>query len=177
MSLGNRHLFGDIEGIQVTIRSTVIVKPGDLVFQNAAAGLVQKGLANAKATADNYGYPLAAGATETSSLVTLGSHFLGVAMDDSPYGTTDTITVATTGNFRFPLEVKCGVTLGALIGGVSPLSGFDADAQTTASWQAFPYTGLGGNSAVTIGYCIKKESGASYVDVFLRTKTGPGGTA
>jgi hypothetical protein len=55
----HRHLFGNTEEVQVTVRETVTVKPGNLMFLNKTAGQVSNTLAGASATADHYAYPWA----------------------------------------------------------------------------------------------------------------------
>jgi len=91
-------------------------------------------------------------------------------MEDSPNSSTDTISVATKGVYRFPLATKGAVTIGAVVSGMRP-SGFSATSSTTASYQVETAGASGGGS---IGYCVKTQSGASNVDFRIRTLMGEG---
>jgi hypothetical protein len=168
----HRHLYGKADEVQVTVRETVTVKPGDLMFLNNTNSFVTNQLAGASAAADYYAYPWAAGKewdVPASGVTSCNYGFVGVAMDDSPNGSTDTISIATKGVFRFALGTKGAVTIGAVVQAYRP-SGFDASSSTTASRQVQTAITSGGS----VGYCIKTESGASNVDFRIRTLLGEG---
>jgi len=171
----NRHVFGDTDEVKVTVRETVTVTPGDLMFICNNTGQVTNSLGGASAAADYFAYPWAAG-REASTLISGNSPakgFIGVAMDDSPNSSTDIISVATKGVFRFPLVNLSVVTIGAVVSGVSP-SGFSATASTTAS-----YTVSTGFSSGSIGYVVLTQTAASattqnFIDFRIRTLLGDG---
>jgi hypothetical protein len=167
----HRHLYGDMDEVQVTVVRTVTVKPGDLMFLYDTAQDINGSIGTK--VPDNYAYPWAAsGGTHATQLGHSGNSpqasFIGVAMDDSPSDTTTTISVATKGVFRFPLTTKGAVTVGAMVSSEQP-GGFDASNSTTASYQVKTAKAAG-----SIGYCVKTESGASNVDFRVRTLLGDG---
>lgn len=171
---GGTHLYGDIMEIQATVRETVTVAPGNIMILNSIADLIANGsLSGASTTPDNYAYPIGTAAYHgpTQWVQNANARFLGVAMDDSAK-VTNTIAIATAGAFRFPLSMKSAVTLGAIMSGVSNHSTFSVNSSTSDS-----YAVAGGSteSGATLGRCLKTESGASKVDVMIRTMLGFGG--
>ena len=176
MSGKNRHLKGDINPIIAPVHSFHAVEAGDLMVLSATPGLTGAG-----STADNYAIPFDYTTMEAASVE--ASHqaryyyFLGVAMEDSPSGVTENITIAQSGVFRYPLHesfIGAAVTIGAYVSAVSNSIGAGASAQNVAIGSFA--TGSVGTTAY-LGYIMKTESGASFVDFQLRTAYGPGGLA
>jgi len=174
MSGKNRHLKGDINPIIVPVHSYHEVEAGDFMCLDAENGVVGAGL-----DATNYGIPFdetkMANASATNTQRVRYTYFLGVAMEDSPSGVTENITIAQSGMFRYPLHssfIGAGVTVGSLISAVS---------DTVAAGASPQHVCIGAASAIAstayLGYIIKAESGASFVDFQLRTAYGPGGSA
>jgi predicted RecA/RadA family phage recombinase len=164
-------LKGNAEEGLVAIHGNIVVEAGDLMFLNTTAGIVY-GVA-----ADNYGYPftsLTCTTAATAREYALISNFLGVAMESSPSGVTENITVTKSGVFRFPLVHKAGVTVGALVSAVS------SAATTSTSGVSDQHVAIVGDAQATtayLGYVTKTQSGASYVDFQIRTAFGPAGVA
>ncbi len=165
----DRHLYGDMLPVRADVPDSVVVGPGDLMLlcEDIHKDLNKslRGLSGLT----NYAYPMASGQT-TSSIGGVTTPFLGIAIDDSPSGSTDTIAIALTGVFELPLVAQAGVTLGEVVQAVQP-TGFHQRSQTSASYQVIQNSGGG----VSIGYCMKTEAGARTIRVLLRTKFGPGG--
>lgn len=166
----NRHLYGDMLPVRADIPDSVVVGAGDLILLATNGHMLNVAIRAATSGLTNYCYPWASANTINAS-VTGGvtTPFLGVALDDSPSGSTDTIGVATAGVFEFPLVAQTGVTIGKVVQATT--SGFSQRSQTTASYQVLQESGGG----VSIGYCMKTEAAAKTVRVLLRTKFGPGG--
>lgn len=183
----NRHLYGDTMPIQVTVPDCIRSEAGDLMllaFETAAAQTacqIQKfsGGVASKSGATGYAYPMSAGCTEANATNVSYTGFIGVALDDSPKGTTSTISVATAGVFRFPVAGSVGgVTVGQLAQNcISPvLSDFDSNPTESYTVRVASTKGGGGASGCSIGYVVKTEgSTPSNVDVQIRTVLGPGG--
>lgn len=93
-------------------------------------------------------------------------------MESSPSGVTENISVAKAGVFRYPLYRNGAVTVGALISAVSTLT-----AGTGVSKQAVFMSSTAPGSTAYLGYVVKTESGASFVDFQIRTAGGPNGLA
>jgi len=176
MSGKNRHLKGAMNPIIAPVHSYHVVEAGDFMLLNATAGALVAG-----GSADNYAVPfsytlMAAASAEMSAHVRT-TYFLGVAMEDSPSGVTENITIAQSGVFRYPLHVTlvgAGVTIGSFVSAVS---------NTQAAGTSNQNVAVGSHAAGAIdctaylGYIIKTESGATFVDFQLRTAYGPGGLA
>jgi len=167
----NRHLRGDSDEMLVKIHGNITVAAGDLMFIDATPGLRGAGIAK-----DYYGYPFSSAANAASDLTSLhyglANFFAGVAMDGSISGTTEDISVATNGVHRYPLYRIGAVTMGALISAVSTFT-----SGTGVSSQAVFMSATAPGSTAYLGYCVKTESGASYVDFQIRTAYGAGGLA
>ena len=177
MSANHRYLKGSINPIIAPVNGNIVIYAGDLVCRNGYRGMMGSGV-----TADFTTYPFNLINTVGASVVAQASHmaqnFLGVAMESSPSGVTENITIATSGVFRYPVHdtiVGGAVTVGALISAVSN-SSITAGAGPSA--QHVIHGTAGGNmSTCYLGYIIKTESGASFVDFQLRTTFGAGGLA
>jgi hypothetical protein len=173
--------------IQVTVPDCIRVEAGDLMllaFETAAAlSQVQKfsGGVASKSGATGYAYPMSAGSTVANATNPAYTGFIGVALDDSPKsaGTTDVISVATAGVFRFPVAGGVGgVTVGQLAQNciIPVLSDFDSNPTEAYTVRVASTKGGGGDSGCSIGYVVKTETGTpSNVDVQIRTVLGPSG--
>ena len=172
----NRHLKGDINPIIAPVHSYHTVEAGDFMVLSSVDYITDRGIA-----ADNYAAPFSELQPDTTQEVLvlsrlIYSQFLGVAMEGSPAGVTENITIATTGVFRYPIihtSVPSAVTVGSLVAAVSPSTAYKGvSAQTVAHG-----TDAVRMSTSYLGYIVKSESGASFVDFEIRTAFGPGGLA
>ena len=167
MSGKNRHLRGDINAIIAPVHSYHEVEAGDLMVLNAVAGMCGTG-----GTADNYAFPFdevktAAASGAVASAGFIYTYFLGVAMEDSPSGVTENITIAQSGVFRYPMHsayIGSAVTIGALVSAVSNTLAAGVSEQVVCTNATSPVS-----STAYLGYIVKTESGASFVDFELRT--------
>ena len=166
----NRHLFGDMLPIQVDVPDCVKVVAGDLMLLCENDNYQLNVDLRTRSGQTNYAYPWASGATVSQNLSATTGPLIGVAMDDSPSGSTDTIGVATAGVFEFPLQAQAGVTVGQVVQSSVP-AGYVRTAQTTASYQVL----MNSSGGITLGYCVKTEAQARTIQFLLRTKYGPGG--
>lgn len=157
---------------RATVPDSVTVVAGDLIIIADEYITLNKNLTpNALSGLTSYAYPYSAGCTTADSTWSSATcPFLGVAMDDSPSGSTDAISVATGGVFEFPLVAKAGVTLGQPVNAVRP-TGFSRTSRTSGAYQVYMNSGGG----VTIGYCVSTLASANSIRVQLRTKFGIGG--
>jgi len=171
MAAHNRHIRGEREEVLASIKGSTVVEAGDLMFLNNSDGVV-----GASSSADNYAYPFSSAANSasvaTGIIEALYTQFLGVAMESSPSGTTENISIATDGVFKYPLYRIGAVTIGATVSSVSVLtSGTGVSDQVV-----FQSTTAPGSTAL-LGYIVKTESGASFVDFQIRTAFGSSGLA
>ena len=171
----NRHIKGDINPIIAPVHSYHIVEAGDFMVLNSTSYYADKGI-----TADNYAVPFNEINGDTTNGGPQQNHwvytkFLGVAMEDSPAGVTENITIATTGVFRYPMHSMISpsaVTIGSKISAVSPtLTGGNGVSQQIVIHGT---TGIRVSTAY-LGYIVKTESGASFVDFAMYSAFGPGG--
>ena len=157
----NRHLKGKTNPQIVDVRGSSAVEAGDLMYRN---------------TVDNYAHPFNELVTSTAGTArenTLYTNFLGVAMETSPSGVTEKITIATSGVFRFPLNIASAVTIGALVSACS----VPGDSGSSAAVVTNNATASAFGTTCYLGYIVKTESACTYVDFELRTAFGPGGSA
>jgi len=165
----NRHLRGDMNEILVDVRGNVVVESGDFMVHNDTAGMISNnGTVADGIPADAYAYPFNDVENGSSSQGTLNAlcyvNFIGVAMDGSPSGVTEKITVATAGVFRYPMVGGSGgVTVGSLVSATSPATGTPASVQMVARINTTPGT------TAYLGRIVKTESGATYVDFEIGT--------
>ena len=130
---------------------------------------------------EGYAYPFSsyAGVSKATGFGHALYHkFLGIALSGSALGVTGRVTVAQSGVFRFLLRDQTGVTAGNLISSVSPHVGLKAatgGASRNVVTDSATLSGLG--TTAYLGYIIKTESGASFVDFRLRTAYGLDGLA
>ena len=164
----NRHLAGKTNDIRLPIRGQTVVESGDLMLRN---GETWGGMMGTGRSLDYYGYPIDEVSSSCKSFQadTFAYHsFIGIAMNGSKSGVTEDIACATSGMFRYPLQTgHSGVTTSNVTAGMKV-----SMATGTVAQQVRP-----GTSSVSlfIGYCAKTESGASFIDFFLRSKYGPAG--
>lgn len=167
----NRHLRGETNEVLGNVHGNVVVEAGDLMFKDTIDGVRGAGVAD-----DSYVYPFNLAVNSASAgtqiINAIYTQFCGVAMEGSPSGTTEAITVATSGVFRYPNYTVAGVTIGSLVSAVSPFS-----SASGVSEQTVAITGADASCTAYLGYCVKTESGASFIDLQIRTAYGPGGLA
>ena len=160
----NRHLREDPEVIGARVRGNVEVECGDLMYWNPN---------------DYYAEPFTKVISATrgdtiSGIIKL--NFLGVALEGSPSGSTESIGVAPAGVMRFPLShAPSAVTVGALVCAVSPAIGGSAGVSDQYVSVTPPNASVFNGTTGYLGYVVKTESGASYVDFQMRSTFGPGG--
>lgn len=176
MAAQNRHLRGDREEVLAPVHGNVVVEAGDLMFLNTVNGLVGAETVGGGIAADNYAYPFNKAVNAATALTgiqyAIYTNFLGVAMESSPSGTTENISVATNGVFRYPIYRNGAVTIGSLISAVSnQASNVGVSSQTVYIAATAPGT------TAYLGYIVKTESGASFVDFQIRTAFGSSGLA
>ncbi len=155
----NRHLNGDTNIMNVRVKANVVVESGDLMALNN----------------DNYAVPFTYVITSSkpgTAADFIKNNFLGHAVEGSPSGSTEQIGIAQSGVVRFPLAHAGAVTVGAKVSAVSqhPAVAGTSDQYVTNSAAASIHGTTG-----YLGYIVKTESGASYVDFQMRTTFGPGG--
>jgi len=156
--------------INVTVPDCVTVKPGDLMIVAKSGWIDLNTALRAKSGGTNYAYPFASAstvATSASGTTRLNFSFCGVALDDSPHGSTDTIACATAGVFEFPLKATSGITVGALA--LAHPTGFSATSGTTAS-----YTVHLNAAGVSIGWVCETKVSAKTARIAICTKYGRG---
>ena len=164
------HLYGDMAPVRANIPNCVRVEMGDLIFKAENPRIDLNAGLRSHSGGTNYCYPMAAGCTNpTNHVLTFFDRFLGVALDRSPFGTTSTISVGTDGVWQFSKDAAAGTTLGKVIK-VFP-SGYSEFTRSHVT-SSFLVHQLGGG--VSIGWCVKTESGTSTVDVKLKTHLGAG---
>lgn len=157
----NRHLRGNTSDILQPVRGVIVVEQGDLMYRNE--------------NVSNYAFPLDECKDSTAGTAyenTIYTNFIGVAMEASPAGVTENITIATEGVFRYPIVAEVSaVTVGSLVSAVSPASSGGggspqhvANNATQSAWGTTAY----------FGHCVKTESGASFIDFEIKTLTGKG---
>jgi len=177
MASQNRHLKEDINSIIAPVHSYHTVEAGDFMVLNNVGGLGGVGVA-----ADNYAWPfdyclIAAASAHTGSAHAIYTSFLGVAMEASPSGVTENITIATTGVFRYPVHSSLtggAVTIGSTVHAVSNSLAAGVSPQTISHGSSV--AGIISSTAI-LGFIVKTESGASFVDFRIHTAFGPSGLA
>jgi len=171
----NRYLRGETNEAKAPVHGNVAVNPGDFII----LGGVTKTFCNSYvSSADLYAYPLSS-VTHLSTKSVVGAirlWFLGVAMNGSPLGVTNFISVAQTGFFRYPLYNPTasvyGTTVGLKISCVTP-TGVNSGVSTQHVRMQ-----LHGSTSAYLGYCAQDQAGgASSVIFAVRGKYAPGGVA
>ena len=171
MSGNNRYLSGKKYTTLAPVKGIVEIEAGDFVFLNNHAGALGTSSASSGFAADNYVYPfsmLSSTAPNAAECI-IADGFLGVALESSPSGVTENITVAQGEVFRMYLNPVGNVTMGLI-----------ASACTQPSIGCSPHHVAVGNilapgSTGYLGYVVKTESGATFVDVLIQGAFGPNG--
>jgi len=163
MAAQNRYLRGKQGTVLADVHGNTTIEAGDLLFIFNTDGDRGVGV-----DPDNYVYPFTDIATPTGNTniqEVIASSFVGVAMESSPSGVTEKITIATTGIFRYPQLRKSAVSVGALVCSPSPSAGAPGASVQTV------YTGATGDgSTAYLGYCVKTNtSGTTFIDFEIRT--------
>ena len=167
MAKHNRHLRGATEEIDVSIAGRVAVDAGDLMYLDTVAGMNETGAA-ATLTGMPFDYGQKANDASASLVVThiLYDNFLGVAMETSPLGVTEFISVATAGVFRMPLSDGTGVTIGSKVSAVSPVTALNISATNVGGESS------AGATSAYLGWVTKSgASSQTYVEFELQTKS------
>ena len=171
MTAYNRHIRGETEDMLVKVHGNTVVEAGDFMFKDVTGGA-----RGASQTADSYGYPfdLAVNSASpgTGIIAEVYTYFLGIAMESSPDGVTESISVATNGVFSYPMYSSSATTIGALVSAVSP-----ATSSAGVSEQTVANVGAGKATTAYLGYTVLTQSATSYVDFQIRTAFGSGGLA
>lgn len=170
MAKHNRHLREETNEIIAPIHGNIVVDAGDLMFLDSKSGVSLTGY-----TADNYALPFSSAVimNDTTSVAVvfreLENYFLGIAMESSPDGVTENISVATTGVFKMPMPGDSGVTIASLVSAVSPAS-------TTLSASVVAGEASSGYSAeCLLGYVKRSASSpVTHVEFEIRTKYNGG---
>ena len=170
MAKHNRHLRESTDEVLIDVHGNTVVDAGDLMFIDRSAGV--RGAGNAP---DDYAYPFEAAtaingvSTATAVFDLLEPRFIGIAMESSPTGVTEKISIATAGIFKMPMPGITGVTLGSLISAVSPA------ATIINSTQVAGESSTGYNASCLLGYVTKSQaSPATYVEFEMRTQNNKG---
>jgi len=171
MAAHNRHIRGKTNERLVPVRGNVVVEAGDFMYIDTVGGVRGTTIAVDR-YADPFNLAVNSSSSQSSIMHEIYENFLGVAMESSPSGTTEDISIASSGIFSYPLSNATGsaVTVGALISAVSPSA-----TGTAVSAQAVVNSITQPGSTAYLGYCIKTESGASYVDFQLITASSSRG--
>lgn len=169
MAAQNRLLRGNTSSIIGQVRGNVAVEAGDFMVHNDTAGMISAGGTVADGlAADAYVYPfdmVENGSSSQATVLTLVyTNFIGVAMESSPSGVTEPITIATDGVFQYPMVGGLGgVTVGALVSATSPATDSPPSVQMVARSTDAP------GCTSYLGRIVKTESGASFVQFQIGT--------
>lgn len=159
MAGNNTHLRGATNKIEVPVHGNVVIDKGEWVF------IAQDGTCIVGAATDHYGYPSSDLAKATSAY--FDQNFAGIAMKGSVSGTTEDIPVATSGIFRYQINLgtsatsqlcRVGMTVAAATIGASGVS----VSGTTVT--------VGSHEDCIVGRCIKNEPAATTVDFMLMSR-------
>ena len=156
MAGNNRYLRGNKMEIIVPVRGKTAIEAGDFCYFQFGDSY--------------YTYPFSdhrnAGASYAQDLY---DYFAGVAMESSPAGTTENISVATAGVFRYPLLVDSAVTVGSVVSACSRPAGSGATNQVVTN----NYDNSVHGTSIFLGIIVKTNTSAtSFVDFQLRAKAG-----
>ncbi len=170
MAGNNRIQKGPKDEVRGQVKGNIVIEAGDLLILNDSDGIVGPG--STVVPIDNYVYPFSQmSATTGSALIEQYIHqqFIGVAMNGSKSGITETIDVATDGIFRYPIYgAPSAVTLDARISAVSAHS-ISSGSSNQFVVNSSDRVTIAEATTAYIGICVKTESGASFVDFTLRT--------
>jgi len=166
MAAQNRHLSGESRIVLGKVFGDTVIEAGDLLILNNQDGTCGNSVTTLR-QADNYVFPLdmvmsATAASEWDDVVS--TQFIGFAVESSAGGTTEDISVATAGTVRYPLLTMSAVTIGSKMSAASPAGGAAAGNGTSRQTVVNENTQSTIGSTAYLGYCVKTESGASFVD-------------
>ena len=160
MAARNRYLRGNKMEIIVPVRGKTTIEAGDFCYSNKDDSF--------------YTYPFSdednAGATVQLNLY---DYFAGIAMESSPAGTTENITVAQAGVFRYPLLIASAVTVGFTVSACSAPAGSGTTNQKVVNTDdGGAAAGIYGTTCY-LGVIVRTNTSAtSFVDFQLRTAAG-----
>ena len=153
-----RHIRGSMWTLAVEIRGSTVIDKGDLLFLDRVNGLRNNG----NSTADNtaYSFRTIGGSTKTlaSNQDLAADNFLGVALYDTDSGVTETLAVATSGHFKFPLKSPRTHHVGQMVMPVG--SGTSLYSQKAMMWAS--------GSTYPLGYAERGRKRGTSVTFLLR---------
>lgn len=154
MSGQNRHLKGDTNEMIMPVRGKTVIEAGDFVYQHSGDSYYLLPVSKWKDISTT-------GACGTD----VALNFAGVALEGSPSGVTENVTVATAGIFRYPLAHKSAVTIGAIVTAVTNQAGSGSSNQYVENSEI-----LTTGTTIRYGIIVKTQSATSFVDFMLMTK-------
>ena len=148
-----RHRYGDTKKVKLPVASATVIEVGDLVWWDAANGLVK----NAGAQTDQL--------TVVSNQAEFRNNFVGVAEERSRSGDTTPVSVATAGVFEFDCA-SATFTVGQLVAATEHSGGTYLEDQSVIT--------AGGRPFLAIGRVAEAGASVTKVKVELRsTVYGP----
>ena len=154
----NRHVKWPEWAMAVEVRGSTVIEMGDLLFLDRADGLRNNGTSTATQTA----YPFATAGGTTKTLVSnqnlAADNFVGVALYDSKSGDTESLAVATSGHFRFPLRSARTFRTNQVV--MPAGSGTSLDNQKISIWAS--------GSTYPLGYATRGKTRGGSVTFLLR---------
>ena len=154
MSGQNRHLKGDTNEMIMPVRGKTVIDAGDFVWQQPNDSWYLLPVSSWKDSSTT-------GACGTD----VAQYFAGVALESSPSGVTENITVATAGVFRYPLAHKSAVTVGFIVSAVTNKAAGGSSNQYVENSEI-----LTTGTTIRYGIIVKTQSATSFVDFMLMTK-------
>ena len=152
----NRYLRGNKMEIIVPVRGKTAIEAGDFCYFQHGDSYYTYPFSDHRASGGSYAQDLY-------------DYFAGIAMETSPAGTTENITVATAGVFRYPLLFDSAVTVGAVVSACTRPTGSGATNQVVTNNN----DNAGSGTSVYLGIIVKTDTSAtSFVDFQLRAKAG-----
>lgn len=166
MAKVQRHLRGETNEVECVVHGHNVVEKGDIVwtYKISTFGCKTGSPGGNAQTADWYTQSVSDLAGSTP--VYYDAQLAGIAMKGSIAGVTESIPVATSGVFRYPLGATTGVTIGQLVCGTTSAAATNYD-QTVVSKASSELTD---EYFCVLGYCVKTEAGATNVDFNLITR-------
>ena len=155
----NRHLRGATNEIEVPIHGKTVVEKGEFLF------IAQDGFCTFDHDTDHYGYPASKIAGTTSAY--FDQNFLGVTMKGSLSGTTEEIPVATSGIFRFQINLGTSATSQLARVGMTVSASTAIGSGTSVSGTTVT---VGSHEDCVVGRCVKNEISATSVDFMLMSR-------
>lgn len=162
MAGNNRYLRGATNEWKVPVHGNTVIDKGEFVFIAQDASCIVGG------TADWYGYPAANLKHATSTY--FEQNFLGVAMKGSVSGTTEDIPVATSGIFKFQINLGTSATSQPCRVGLSVAASTIGASGVSVSGTTVTLGTDGDHTACRIGRCVKYETAATEVEVAIMSR-------